>query len=53
MYMSDYLGCCICAQSLQLCLTLCNTVDYSLPGSSFMSWDSPGENTGVGFRALL
>ena len=24
----------VCAQSLQLCLTLCNPMDYSLPGSS-------------------
>ena len=23
-----------CSKSLQLCLTLCNTMDYSLPGSS-------------------
>ena len=25
---------CMCAQSLQLCLTLCNPMDYSPPGSS-------------------
>ena len=25
---------CVCAQSLQLCLTLCDPMDYSLPGSS-------------------
>ena len=25
---------CVCAQSLQLCLTLCDPVDCSLPGSS-------------------
>ena len=24
----------VCAQSLQSCLTLCNPMDYSLPGSS-------------------
>ena len=25
---------CVCAQSLQLCPTLCDVMDYSLPGSS-------------------
>ena len=25
---------CVCAKSLQSCLTLCDTMDYSLPGSS-------------------
>ena len=25
---------CVCAKQLQSCLTLCNTTDYSLPGSS-------------------
>ena len=25
---------CVCAKSLQLCLTLCYPMDYSLPGSS-------------------
>ena len=30
----------------QSCLTLCNPMDCSLPGSSFR-WDSPGQNTGV------
>ena len=37
----------LCAQSVQLCLTLCNTMDCSLPGSSCL-WDFPGKNTGVG-----
>ena len=32
------------AKSLQLCLTLCNPMDCSLPGSC--PWDSPGKNTG-------
>ena len=36
----------------QSCLTLCNPVDCSLPGSS-VHWDSPGKNTGVGCHALL
>ena len=33
----------------QSCLTLCDPVDCSLPGS----WDSPGKNTGVGCHFLL
>ena len=36
----------------QSCLTLCNPVDCSPPGSSVRG-DSPGKNTGVGCRALL
>ena len=40
------------AKSLQLCPTLCNPMDYSLPGSSIHG-DSPGKNTDVGFHALL
>ena len=36
----------------QSCLTLCNPMDYSLPGSSVHK-DSPGKNTGVGGHALL
>ena len=36
----------------QLCLTLCNPVDCSPPGSS-VHGDSPGKNTGVGCHALL
>ena len=38
-------------KSLQLCLTLCNPMDCSLPG--FRPWDSPGKNTGVGCHFLL
>ena len=34
-----------------MCLTLCNTMGCSLPGSSFHG-DSPGKNTGVGCRTL-
>ena len=43
---------CVCAQSLPLCLTLCDPVDFSLPGSSVYG-DSLGKNTGVGCHALL
>ena len=32
----------------QLCLTLCNPMDYGLPGSS-VHGDSPGKNTRVGW----
>ena len=37
---------CMCAKSLQLCPTLCDPTDSSLPGSSD-PWDSSGKNTGV------
>ena len=36
----------------QLCPTLCNPTDCSLPASS-VHWDSQGKNTGVGCHALL
>ena len=39
------------AKSLQLCLTLCDPIDGSPPGSR--PWDSPGKNTGVGCHFLL
>ena len=39
------------AQSLQSCLTLCNPMDCSPPGSS-VHGDSPGSNIGVGSHAL-
>ena len=44
----------VCAVSLvaQSCLTLCDPMDCSLPGSS-VHGDSPGKNTEVGFHALL
>ena len=45
--------CCVCAKSLQLCLTLCDPMDCSLPGSRlFCPSDSPGRNTGMGYYAL-
>ena len=36
----------------QLCLTLCNPMNSSPPGS-FVCGDSPGNNTGVGCHGLL
>ena len=39
------------AKSLQSCLTLCDPIDSSPPGSP--PWDSPGKNTGVGRHFLL
>ena len=39
-------------QSLQLGLTLCDSMDCSLPGSS-CPWDSPGKNTGMGCHTLF
>ena len=44
--------CVLSAKSLQLCLTLCNPMDCSLPGS-LCPWNSPGQNTGVGCHSLL
>ena len=40
------------AKSLQSCLTLCDPIDGSPPGSA-VPWDSPGKNTGVGCHFLL
>ena len=40
------------AKSLQSCLTLCDPMDCSPPGSSGHG-DCPGKNTGVGCHALL
>ena len=40
------------SKSLQSCLILCDPMDCNLPGFS-VHGDSPGENTGVGFHALL
>ena len=39
------------AKLLQSCLTLCDPIDSSPPGSR--PWDSPGKNTGVGCHFLL
>ena len=46
---------CVCARTClvtQLCLTFCNPMDCSPPGSSVHE-DSPGKNTRVGCHALL
>ena len=40
------------AKSLQSCLTLCDSIDGSPPGSP-RSWDSPDKNTGVGCHFFL
>ena len=36
----------------QSCPTLCNPMDYSLPGI-LCPWDFPGKSTGVGCHRLL
>ena len=41
-----------CAKSRESCLTLCDRMDCSPPGSS-VHGDSPGKSTGVGCHALL
>ena len=43
---------CVPVKLLQSCWTLCNPMDYSLPGSS-VHRDSPVKNTGVDCHALL
>ena len=43
---------CVHAKSFQSCLTLCDPLDCTPPGSS-VHGDSPGKNTGVGCHALL
>ena len=45
----SYAVLCLVTQS---CLTLCNTMDCTPPGSS-VHGDSPGKNTGLGCHALL
>ena len=44
--------CAVLCSVAQLCLTLCNPMDCSLPGSS-VHGDSPGKNTGVGCHPSL
>ena len=46
------LSCAVLCLVAQSCPTLCEPLDYSLPGST-LHGDSPGKNTGVGCRALL
>ena len=43
---------CVCAKLLQSCLTLCDPMDCSPPGSCVHE-DSPGKNSAVGCYALL
>ena len=42
---------CVCVLVAQSCLTLCNPMDYSPPGSSVQN--SLGKNTGVGCHFLI
>ena len=44
--------CCAVGLVAQFCLTLCNPMDCSPPGTSILG-DSPGKNTGVGCHALF
>ena len=44
---------CMHAKSLQLCLTLCDPMDCSLPGSSDHGIHSPGKNIGMDCHFLL
>ena len=43
---------CMCVKLFSLYISLCDSMDCSLPGSS-CPWDSPDKNTGVGYQALL
>ena len=47
----DILGQCMHDKSLQLCPTLCDPMDCSLPGP--LSMNSTGKNTGVAYHFLL
>ena len=44
---------CVHAKLLQLCPTLCNSMDCSPPGSSSVQGDPPAKNTGLGCHTLL
>ena len=44
---------CCCCSAAQLCPTLCDPMDCSLPGSSVHPWDFPSKSTGVGCHFLL
>ena len=46
-----YLVAAAAAKLLESCLTLCDSIDGSPPGSR--PWGSPGKNTGVGCHFLL
>ena len=41
------------SEASQSCLTLWDTMDYRLPGSSIHLWDFPGKSEGVGCHFLL
>ena len=49
-----YVCVCVCVYSFscQIISNSCDSMDYSLPGSS-VPWDFPGKNTGVGCNFLL
>ena len=49
----SYLKICTHAKLLQLCLIVCNPMDYSLPGSSVHGILQARMNTGEGCHALL
>ena len=44
--------CVVLCLATRLCLTFCNTMDHSQPGSS-VHGNSPGKNTGVGCHVFL
>ena len=48
----NFYGACMCAKLLQLCLTLCDPMDCSLPDSS-VHGISPGKDAGVSCHTLL
>ena len=52
-HIPSVLRACMHAILLQLCPTLCDPMDCSLPDSSVHGMDSPGKHTGVGCHALL
>ena len=47
-WLYTYICCCLASK---MCLTLCNPMNYSLPG--LCPWDFPGKNTGEGCHFLL
>ena len=49
---SPWLAVCVLCLAAQLCLTLCDPMDHSPPGSP-VHGNSPGKNTRVGYHALL
>ena len=51
MFFRNFLALSAAAKSRQSCLTLCDPIDGSPPGSH--PWDSPGKNTRVGCHSLL